>query len=150
LERNPNYYKPGKPYVDRVVFKVIPDAAARVIALESNDVDHLNFLSMPPTAVADLRKNPKIEVKLDRSRINYGEIIAHFNIADQYLQVKQVRQAIGFAINQKEIIEKALDGLADLSTGPISPQQTQWYNPNVPRYTHDPAKANAMLDAAGF
>jgi peptide/nickel transport system substrate-binding protein len=150
LERNPNYFKAGKPYVDRVVFKVIPDAAARVIALESNDVDHLNFLSMPSTAVIELRKNPNLEVKLDRSRINYGEIIAHFNVRNQYLQSKQVRQAIGFAIDQKEVIEKALDGLADLSTGPISPQQTQWYNPNVPKYTHDPAKANAMLDAAGF
>ena len=150
LERNPNYFKPGKPYVDRVVFKVIPDAAARVIALESGDVDHLNFLSMPSTAVNDLRKKPGIVVTLDRKRINYGLIIAHFNLRNKYLQSKQVRQAISYAINQKEVIDKALDGLADMSTGPISPQQTQWYNPNVRRYGFDPAKSNAMLDAAGF
>jgi peptide/nickel transport system substrate-binding protein len=150
LDRNPNYFKAGKPYVDRLVFKVIPDASARVIALESNDVDHLNFLSMPSTAVADLRKNSNITVKLDRSRVNYGIIIAHFNLRNQYLQNKQVRQAIGFAINQKEVIDKALDGLADVSTGPISPQQADWYNPNVPRYSFEPAKSNAMLDAAGF
>ncbi len=151
LERNPNYFKSGKPYVDRLVFKIIPDASARVIALESGDVDHLNFLSMPTTAVGDLmKKKPAIEVKLDRTRINYGEIIAHFNVRNQYLQNKQVRQAIGYAINQKEVIEKALDGYADFSTGPISPQQTDWYNGNVTRYSFEPAKANALLDAAGF
>jgi peptide/nickel transport system substrate-binding protein len=149
LERNPNYFKPGKPYIDRLVFKIIPDASARVIALESNDVDHLNFLSMPPTAVNDLRKKQNIVVTLDRSRINYGQIMTHFNVRNQYLQNKQVRQAIGYAINQKEIIDKALDGLADVATGPISPQQTQWYNGNVTRYAYDPAKANALLDAAG-
>ena len=95
-------------------------------------------------------KKPNIEVKLDRTRINYGEIIAHFNVRNQYLQNKQVRQAIGYAINQKEVIEKALDGYAEEATGPISPQQTDWYNGNVTRYSFQPAKANAMLDAAGF
>jgi peptide/nickel transport system substrate-binding protein len=150
FERNPAYFKAGRPYVDRLVFKVIPDASARVIALESNDIDHLNFISMPSTAVSELRQTKGIRVELDRKRVNYGLIIAHFNLRNQYLQSKQVRQAIGFAINQKEVIDKALDGLADYSTGPISPQQTDWYNPDVPRYALNPVKANTLLDAAGF
>jgi peptide/nickel transport system substrate-binding protein len=150
LQRNPNYFKAGKPYPDRLVFKVIPDASARVAALETGDVDHLNFISMPTTAVKRLRSSPNVTVKLDRSRANYGIIIAQINVRNAPLKVKEVRQAIAYAIDQKEIITKALDGIGEMSTGPISPQQTQWYNANVRKYEHNPKLANEMLDKAGF
>jgi peptide/nickel transport system substrate-binding protein len=150
LERNPNYFKAGKPYVDRLVYKIVPDASARLVALETGDVDHLNFISMPTTAVKRLQSSPNITVKLDRSRANYGIIIAQINLRNEHLKVKEVRQAIAYATSKKDIIEKALDGVGEFATGPISPQQTQWYNGNVNKYDFNPALANEMLDKAGF
>jgi len=48
MERNPNYYKPGQPYVDRVVTKIIPDAAARVVALETGKWITSGIYGYPP------------------------------------------------------------------------------------------------------
>ena len=56
MERNPHYYMNGMPYLDRVVAKFIPNNAARVLALETGEVDYVCIYELPASAVPDLRK----------------------------------------------------------------------------------------------
>ena len=56
MERNPHYYMKDMPYLDRVVAKFIPNATARVLALETGEVDYVSIYGLPASAVPDLRK----------------------------------------------------------------------------------------------
>jgi peptide/nickel transport system substrate-binding protein len=151
MERNPNYYKPGLPYLDRVVAKVIPDAAARVVALETGEVDYLSIYSLPSSSVPELRKSKDVTIFTHRTRVNYGGIHAHMNVRNEYLKVKEVRQALSYAIDRKLIVERAFAGLGVPGSSPISSLHQPWYNPQVAnRYSYDSKKAEALLDQAGF
>jgi peptide/nickel transport system substrate-binding protein len=151
MERNPNYYKAGQPYLDRVVAKIIPDAAARVVALETGEVDYISIYGLPSSAVPDLRKNKDVTIFTHRTRVNYGGIMAHMNLRNEFLKVKEVRQALSYAIDRKLIVERAVTGLAVPASSPISSLHQPWYNPAVAsRYSYDPKKAEGLLDQAGF
>jgi peptide/nickel transport system substrate-binding protein len=151
MERNPNYYMKGKPYLDRVVAKFIPDATARVLALESGEVDYVSIFGLPPSAVPDLKKNKDITVFVHRNRVNYGGIMAHINVRNPPLNSREVRQALSYAIDRKIIVERAVGGLAEPASSPISSFHEPWFNPAVAnRYPHDPKKAEALLDQAGY
>src|SRR5687767_132681 len=62
LERNPNYWKKGKPYLDQVIFRVIPDGAARSIALETGELDLAPMNSIPQADMARLAKVKHIQL----------------------------------------------------------------------------------------
>lgn len=151
FERNPNYYIPGEPYVDRVVARFIPDAGARVIALESGEVDYLNIYGLPTSAIADLRKNKDITIVEHYARVNYGAIQAHFNLRNPNLAKKEVRQALSYAIDRKLLLERAFGGIGAVGVGPISSYQKDFFNPAIAnRYTFDAQKAEELLQKAGI
>jgi peptide/nickel transport system substrate-binding protein len=151
MERNPNYYKKDQPYLDRVVAKFIPNANARVLALESGEIDYVSIFGLPASAVASLEKMKDIVVVTHRTRVNYGGIMAHINVREKPLSVKEVRQALSYAIDRKLLVERAVAGLAEPASGPISSLHEPWFNPAVAaRYPFDPKKAEALLDQAGF
>ena len=73
----------------------------------------------------------------------------YFNTTRAPLDKQAVRQAIAYAINRQEIVEKAqMGGAIVASTGLLSPG-TYWHNPNLPSYDFDTAKAQELLSAAG-
>ena len=147
FERNPDYYVKGQPYLDRVVARFIPDAGARVIGLETGEIDYLNIYSLPASAVPDLRKNPDITVFEHRKRANYGGIMAHLNLRNPNLAKKEVRQALSFAVDRKLITERAFGGIGTPASGPISSYQDEFFNLAIAgRYPYDPKKAEELLD----
>lgn len=62
LTRNDDYFKAGKPYLDRLVFKIMPDAAARLLAFERGEVDFLHWYIVPYDQVAKLRKDARFQL----------------------------------------------------------------------------------------
>jgi peptide/nickel transport system substrate-binding protein len=151
MERNPNYYKKDQPYLDRVVAKFIPNANARVLALESGEIDYVSIFGLPASAVASLQKMKDIVVVTHRTRVNYGGIMAHINVREKPLSVREVRQALSHAIDRKLLVERAVAGLAEPASSPVSSLHEPWFNPAVAaRYPFDPKKAEALLDQAGF
>jgi peptide/nickel transport system substrate-binding protein len=150
FERNPDYYIKGEPYLDRVVARFIPDAGARVIALESGEVDYLDIYSLPSSAIPDLRKNKDITIFEHRTRVNYGGIMAHLNLRNPFLAKKEVRQALSFAIDRKLLTERAFGGIGAPAAGPISSFQKEFFDPAIAnKYPYDPNKAEALLEQAG-
>ena len=111
VERNPNYFKPGKPYVDRIVFKITPDSAGRVLALESGDVHYVPYYVLPSAEVDRLRKNPDIVVSDKGAESALGILAMVINTQHPILSKKEVRQAIYYAIDRRVVNEKADFGL---------------------------------------
>nr|WED70254.1 ABC transporter substrate-binding protein [Pectobacterium colocasium] len=62
-ERNPNYWDSPKPYVDKLVVKIIPDAATRTIALETGALDLGSDSPVPLSEIERIKKNPKLGIE---------------------------------------------------------------------------------------
>lgn len=149
LERNPDFYLPGKPYLDRLVFQTIPDAAGRVLALESGDIDYLSYQSVPSSAVPRLKENANLVTTTEgfESLASIGMLT--INVENPILKDVRVRKALAYAMDKKFIAERADYSIGKPATGPIA--STSWaYEANVEPYAHDLEKAAALLDEAGY
>ena len=123
-----------------------------MLALETGEIDYISIYGLPPSAVPGLSKKSDVSVVTHRTRVNYGGIMAHMNLRNQYLQSKEVRQAIYYAIDRDAARRTRRGGLGRTrrrarsrrSTSPGSIRRS-------PRsYPYDPKKAEALLDQAGF
>jgi peptide/nickel transport system substrate-binding protein len=149
LERNPDYWKPGLPYLDRIVFKIIPDNAARMIALEKGELDYIPFFSLPASAVKQWQSTPGLSV-VTTDRPPAGIIEMFFNLRNENLKVKEVRQAIAHALDRKALLEKAAEGVGKYPTSLLPSSLRELHTDSGRRYEFSPEKANALLDQAGF
>jgi peptide/nickel transport system substrate-binding protein len=150
LERNPNYWDKSKPYVDRIVWRIIPDHAARSIAIESGEID---VGPMNPVPLSDISRLISMPNLVGDTTENQYTAIFHrleFNLGNQYLKDKRVRQAIAHAIDKKFILDNIYYGHGTIATGPIHDMLKAFYTPNVPSYEYNPDKANKLLDEAGY
>jgi ABC-type transport system substrate-binding protein len=133
-----------KPYLDRVIFKVIPDATARFLALKKGEVDVIDF-----PAPADLEAiESDVNLKtVKQAGLNVGYLA--MNCQKPPFDNKLVRQAMNYAINKKEIIDAVYGSLGTAAVNPIPP--TMWsYNKDISPYPYDPEQAKALLAKAGL
>ncbi len=153
LERNPDYRwspapvsNPGAPYLDRVVFKVIPDASTQLAALQAGEVD-LIFVNAP-NHIEKLKADPSVE--LIETSLN-SLIYLGFNCAKAPLDEVKVRQALSHAVNKEEILAAALGGTGQVAFAPMAPT-LPGFDPSLQQYElgYDPARASALLAEAGF
>lgn len=150
LIKNENYYIPGRPYMDKVVFKISSSAAARVLALETGEIDYLAANGLPDVDVPRLRKDPKFVVT-DRGtgglKLNY----LLFNTRRKPWDDVRVRRAVAHAIDRQVMAEKGTFGLSRPAYSPMSNGFLWAYNPKVEAmYPQDLAKAAKLLDEAGY
>jgi peptide/nickel transport system substrate-binding protein len=147
--KDPDYFNADQVFIDRVVFQVIPDPGARQLALESGDIDHIPYFALSPSAADALSNSADTQV-INAIRPQSGIIMMLFNLRQKTLANANVRHAIGYAVDRKRIVDLALNGRARPGVGPIRDDNTFYFNPEIERYEPNPAKANALLDAAGF
>jgi len=140
-----NKYFEGRPSLDEIRLKIIPDSTVRVLELEHGDIDLL-VNSVEPDMIPRLRKNPQIQI-ITSPGINYSYM--GFNMEDKTLKILNVRKAIAHSINRNEIIKYILKGFANPATGVIAPQHWS-YEKNVKNYKYNPELAKTLLDEAGF
>jgi peptide/nickel transport system substrate-binding protein len=152
LARNPNYFargKEGKPYIDRLVFRVIPDPSTRVLALRKGDVDFIPANSVPLEEAPDLRKDARIIVD-PPGAVRATTKFLYFNLRNTPLSNKTVRQAIAHAIDKKKIIDLVVLGEGKEAKSIVSSVMKWAYNPKVPDYGFSLDRANSLLDKAGY
>jgi peptide/nickel transport system substrate-binding protein len=144
VERNADYWG-EKPKLARVRFAVVPDATTRALELRKGSGD-ATINALTPDTVLTLERDPALAV--ERAP---GTVLAYlgFNLRDPILKDARVRQAIAYALDRRPMIEYLWRGEAQPARS-ILPAQSWAYNGNVPPYNHDPAKAEALLDAAGY
>jgi peptide/nickel transport system substrate-binding protein len=149
LVRNENYFKKGRPFLDSVVYRIIPNASTRAIAFETGEINAI-FASnnFPYQHIDRLKKLPNAVIKDIGSPSLIG---VNFNLkGNPALAKREVRVAFAHAIDKKFIVEKGLRGVGKVIDSVIPPGISWAYNPNVPKYPFDVKKANALLDEAGY
>jgi len=150
LEKNTAYFIPGQPYLDRFVYRIIPDPAARVLALETGEIDYLCQTDLSTSAIPTLQKNKNIVVTFKGAEAIDAITQVMFNHERKPFDDVRVRQAITYAVNRDFVAERAALGLVKVATGPIN-STTEWaYNPDLRKYPYDIAAANKLLDEAGL
>jgi peptide/nickel transport system substrate-binding protein len=129
LERNPNYWETDSagnklPYLDKVLLKFIIEPSTLVAALKTGEVDGIN--NVAPQFVADLRRDPRLTVF---TAVGGNWQCMHMNLAKEPFSDKNLRKAVAFAIDRKEILERVEFGEGIVAHGPISPPMGAFYDP---------------------
>ncbi|MGM4893415.1 ABC transporter substrate-binding protein [Tardiphaga sp. 20_F10_N6_6] len=150
LERNPDYWEPAKPYLDKVIFRIIPDAAARAAAIEKGEVQYATFNPVSFREVERLAKLPSLKVDTRGYDWLSPVLYLDFNVENQYLKDVRVRQAIAFALDKEALGKVVWYGYGKPAVSPIPTALTAFHDASVPKYPFDLKKAEALLDEAGF
>jgi peptide/nickel transport system substrate-binding protein len=149
LVRNEHYFKKGRPFLDSIIFRIIPNASTRATAFETGEVNAIiGSQSFPFQHTDRLKKLPNVILKDIGSPSMIG---VNFNLkGNPVLAKKEVRAAIAHAIDKRFVVEKGMRGVGKVIDSVIPPGIPWAYNPNVPKYEFDVKKANALLDGAGY
>lgn len=150
LVRNPDYWDQPKPYLDKVVYHLIPDSAARAVALESGEVDMGSANPVPLSDIGRLTALPHLAGETSPNSYTLIVTRIEFNLENQYFKNKKVRQAVAHAIDKKFIRDNIWFGYAEIATGQVHVDLRPFYTSDVPTYKYDPDQANRLLDEAGF
>jgi len=145
IERNDDYWD-KKTKLARVRFLVVPDATTQALELRKGSADVIINGSFPPDTVLTLQREPSLAVEAGPgTRLAY----LGFNLRDPILKDVRVRQAIAYALDRQPMIDYLWRSEARPARSMLPPQS--WaYNGDVAAYDHDPAKARALLDTAGY
>lgn len=143
--RNPNYYQAGKPYLDQITFKIIPDQNTILTAFQSKQIDTSWFLDI--NKLDQYKALTDYKVALDKAPASYEGI--YFNFKNPFLADLKVRQAITMGIDISPVISNVWKSIAvktcDDATGTFA------HEPGlIPCYKLDPAGAKALLQGDGF
>ena len=144
VERNPDYWESGKPYLDRVVFNDVSNAVVAVQRLLTGEIDYISALS--PTDVRQIENRPGIN--LERSAA--GRLYAlQWQVDRPPFNNEKLRQAVAHAMDRKRIVDILMGGKAAIAEGMTAPV-LWWHNAELKSYPYDPAKAKALLAEAGY
>ncbi|MBU0969338.1 MAG: hypothetical protein KKC20_01765 [Proteobacteria bacterium] len=143
LIRNENYW--GKaPTVDKIIFKVIPEATTREAMLRTGEID-ICYKPLPSNVASlEAQSNIRVEMPLDTRTIYMG-----LNCLKGPTTDKRVRQAFNYAIDKKAIVERILFNTAQPMDGPVSPKVFGYVKMDK-QYDYNPKKAKALLEEANF
>jgi peptide/nickel transport system substrate-binding protein len=150
LERNPDYWDKSKPRVKRIRFRFIPDAGARAAALETGEVQYTPLSPVPLADVPRLKRNAALVVEPRGNEASAPMFFFDFNLRRTMFQDVRVRRAIAHAIDKRALADKVWYGYAEPATGPIPSYLKNFYTADVPTYAYDTARAEQLLDDAGF
>ncbi|MEZ5872024.1 MAG: ABC transporter substrate-binding protein [Nitratireductor sp.] len=148
MERNPDFFIEGHPYLDKIVIRIIKDPNALLIAMENGEADMYPFMA----GSQEIKRLEKVEglAITDQGYAAVGPINwLAFNTVKPPLDKKEVRQAIAHAVDRDFITKALMRGVSKPQRGPIV-ESSPFFNDKIPAYDVDLDKANAMLDAAGM
>ena len=145
LTKNKNYWQAGKPYLDAIEWKILSDAQAMVVQLESGA---LNAALNPPLAdTSRLQSNPKYQAVTNPLTGRYYS--AGWNVATKPLDNKLVRQALNFAMDRQRFVSTMLLGFAQSKSLPWIPGSPAYDATQNNFFAFDLDKSKALLGQAG-
>jgi ABC-type transport system substrate-binding protein len=133
----------GAPQIDRLVFRIVPEARTRLAMLQSGEAQVI--YNVAPNEVEGLRKDQGIHVSVPPSA---GWRIFGFNTQKKPFSDVRVRQALNHAVDKTAIVKNILKGVGHVADSPFGPGMFS-YAP-VMSYAYDPAKARKLLADAGY
>ncbi len=154
FDANKSYFRKGHPYVDRVFFKVVADAATGIEAFKNGELDAVFSQGIPgglPYAqVRQLVQTKPANISFTEFPQNQSQNL-FMNCAHPPFDNVKVRQAVGYALNKELIVRALLHGFArpqDSILGDLP--ALKWVHDSAIKSEYNVAKANQLLDEAGF
>jgi len=144
LDRFQEYWEPGRPYLDGILIRIMPDGDTRVNALRSGQVDFI--MEIPTQDFASLKGEKGIKTSEGPS-LAYWRI--YLNMSKPPLDKKAAREAINLAIDRGALVRTVMFGLTDVAVTPF-PSVYWASNPALKPWPYDPARAKAKLVEAGL
>lgn len=145
LDANPDYWG-GKPAIDKLVFKPIPENSVRLLELENGSIHGMSGIN--PDDVARIQRHPRLNLRTGPG-MNVGYLT--LNMDKKPLDDVRVRRAIAHAIDKEAMVKAFFAGgtLGQAAKNPLPP--SVWgYNDDIRDYRHDPAEARRLLKEAGL
>jgi len=164
LDRNPRYWRKAAdstqlPYLDRIVYEIIPDQDAELLRLQSGDIDLTQSELRPDDYVPAKRAEDQGRLKVQEVGVSPKADAFWFNLKPEawkndprfaFVRRREFRQAISYAVDREKFAENVYLGAAVPIWGPITPGNPLWFWPDVPRYFHDVNKAKETLKGIGL
>ncbi len=146
LEANKDYFE-GRPYIDRFIYRIIPDSSTMYMELKAGGVD---LMSLTPVQYARQTAAKSFTSRFNKYRYPSSTYLyMGYNLRHPLFKDKRIRQAMTAAINKDELIQGVLFGMGQKAVGPIVPGR--WaYNPAVKDIGYDPNHAIELLAQAGW
>jgi len=146
LVSNHDYFD-GRPYIDRYIYRIIPDDATIFLELETQGVDLAILTPLQYTRQTDNSFFKRHYNKFKYPSFSYTYM--GYNLADPKFKDPKVRQAINYAVNKREIIDTIFFGLAEVTTGPFL--LDSWaYDKSIFPVPYDSAHAKRLLSESGW
>jgi peptide/nickel transport system substrate-binding protein len=143
LEANPDYFE-GRPYLDRYIYRIIPDQSVQFLEMRNQTIDTLTLTPDQFKAYDSIFEH--------HHRFRYPAfqyVYMGFNLKNPLFKDVRIRRALAYAIDRTTLVNGLQLGLGQPITGPFP--ITAWaYNPNVPQLPYNPQKALALLIEAGW
>lgn len=169
LKRNPRYWQRDAtgnplPYLDRVVYLVVPNLATSLLKFQAGETDILNVtgehfpILKPQEAAKDFtlyKRGPNFGTTFLTLNMNAGKnpkndapFVDPVKLG--WFRTLAFRKALAHSIDKDSIIDNVMNGLGYPQWAAVSPAAGDFHNPNVTRYPYDIDKANALLDGLGW
>jgi peptide/nickel transport system substrate-binding protein len=142
LQANPDYWQ-GKPKIDKITYRIMPEASARTAAIRSGEADIV--INISPNDLEALRQNPNLTVvQKDKS----SQVTSEMRQTKPPFSDKRVRQAMNYALDRNAIVKDIMKGVGSVADTPGLPGQ--WGTISLPVYDYNPDKAKQLLKDAGY
>ncbi len=142
LTANPDYFE-GRPHLDRIIYRIIPETSLSEIELLTGGIDLFNTY---PHQYQRMSRDPRLTLYRYPS---LGYTYIGYNQNSFLFQDRRVRQALTMAVNREEMITFILFGLGRQATGPF-PGHLWYADPKVAPWPFDPERARRALKEAGW
>lgn len=146
LISNHEYFE-GRPYIDRYIYRIIPDDATIFLELQAQGVD---LTTLTPLQFTRQTNNKFFQTHYSKFRYpSFGYTYMGYNLSDPKFQDARVREAVNYAVNKDEVINIILFGLASVTTGPF--MIDSWaYNNDIKPVPYDVKISKELLKEAGW
>jgi peptide/nickel transport system substrate-binding protein len=146
LKANEDYFG-GRPYLDEVIYTIIPDMSTQFLELKAGNVD---MMGLTPKQYLFQTSGPDWDKNYQKFKyLAFAYSYLGYNLKNPLFSDKRVRRAITLAIDKEEIVKGVLFGLGVPAIGPYKPG-TWVYNDQIVDYGYHPDQAKAMLAEAGW
>jgi ABC-type transport system substrate-binding protein len=150
FQANPNYWL-GRPYLDQVIVRIVPDVSVRALSVQTGEVQ---LTQLTPDQASTVKSNPNVVLKVGLpTDTNFLSMDMNQTVAQTSLLTNLlVRQAINYAINRTQLVGGLTAGFGVPAVGPITPSLVQYYDPSLQVYppNGDITMAKALLSQAGY
>ncbi|WP_294174845.1 ABC transporter substrate-binding protein [uncultured Clostridium sp.] len=142
LVKNEEYFK-GEPKIDKIVFKIVDDSKARVMQLESGELD---LAQVTPKDISNFEGNDQFNIDIMNTS-DYRGIMYNFN-SSLFKNNRELPNALSYAIDRKAIVDNILLGYGDIAYSPI--QKNKYNDENMEKFDYNPDMTKSILEENGW